>query len=127
EILVRAKRPIVRAELRLDRPAQLEGAFLEFAACIERGGRGRVTEQRERLVVQQGPIVQRRSIDTGQRSKQSIRSAVMGDEIIRSSLQDAAHVALPAKPRCLRKGVDLTRVNAGAPRMRQADAILRQR
>src|SRR6202162_5857423 len=115
KILARTKRAVVRAELRLDRPAQLQGAFLEFATCIERGGRGRVTKQRERLVVQHRPMVQRRSIDTGQGSKQSIRSPVMGDEIVRSSLQDAPYVALPAEPQCLRKGVDLTRVNSSAP------------
>src|ERR1700736_3202076 len=51
----------------------------------------------------------------------------MGDEIVRSSLQDSLHVAVPAEPGCLGKRVDLTRVNSGAPRMRQADAILRQR
>src|SRR5450631_2118949 len=125
-ILIRAKRSIVRAELRLDRAAQLEGALLELAACIERCGGGRVTQQCERLIVQEGPIVQRRSIDTGQGSKQSIRSPVVGDEIVRSSLQDAPHVALPAEPRRLCKRVDLTRVNSSAPRMGKSGAILRE-
>src|SRR5712671_396511 len=115
EILTRAKRSVVRAELRLDRPAQLEGAFLELTACIERGRRGGVTQQREGLVVQHGPIVQWRSIDTGQGSKQSIRSLVMGDEIVHSPLQDTPHVTLPAERRRLRKREDLARVNSSAP------------
>ena len=69
---VGVKCPIGGAELPLDRAAQFEGTALEFAARIERDGRGGLAQQDEGLVVEHGPIVEGRSIDAGQGPKQAI-------------------------------------------------------
>src|SRR5882757_1654899 len=67
--LARVKCAVAGSKTRLDRPTQVERAFLELVTCVERGGCGGISQQCECLIIEQRPIVQGRSIDRGQGSK----------------------------------------------------------
>src|ERR1019366_5943829 len=120
--LAGVKRPVARPKLRFDCLTQFEGALLEIAPRIERACRGGIPQQCKRLIVEERPIVQWRSIDAGQGPKQAVASTIIRREIIGSAEHDTAYVARPAQAGRLRECVDLSRVNSGATRMRQADS-----
>ena len=108
----------------LDAGAQLQGVCFEFFARIERGGRCRVAEQREGLVVEQRAVVERGAGGVGESAEQSVAAPIVMREVVKSAAHDTGRVATPAELRRLREGINLARMKPRAPGMKQGGAPL---
>jgi hypothetical protein len=101
--------------------ARLAFAFrARFAA-----GRGDIERQeRERLVVKQGTVIERRAVGRHQRSEESVGPLIARNEVVERMLDEAGRVAAPAKRRRHGEGICLAWIDARAPRFGERLAVL---
>jgi len=90
--------------------SQCESPSFEFSARVERSGRGRGTQDRAKAwSLEQGALVERRTVGGRHRAEQPVVAPVVGGEIIYSAAHDPGHIAPAAEGSGLRKCVDLAR------------------